>query len=75
MSKKKKTKTKTKKETPKPHPFDKWFKHKQCKLIKGKHFFCQPHSMSVQLRNAAHKRGVKISVHIQGEILIIKVIR
>ena len=69
MSKKKKQK---KENTLKPHSFDKWFKHKQCKLVKGKHYTCMPHSMSVQLRNAAKKRGLKISVHIQGEILIVK---
>ena len=69
MAKKKKHKKET---TLHPHPFDKWFRCKQCKLVKSKHYTCMPHSMSVQLRNAAKKRGLKISVHIQGEILIMK---
>lgn len=53
------------------HPFDNWFKKSRFKLVKGKHYNCMPHSMSQQIRNAAAKRGLTVSVHIQGEILIV----
>ena len=56
-----------------PHPFDKWFKQKRTKLVRGKHFNCMPHSMGIQIRNAAKKRKVKVSIHIQGDILIVSI--
>lgn len=46
------------------YPWDKWFKKKRFKLKKGKDFNCAPHSMSVQVRNAAKKRGKKVSIYI-----------
>ena len=40
-------------------------------LHKGKHFDCQPHTMSIRLREEAKKRGIRISVHITGDKLVI----
>ena len=55
------------------YPWDKWFGWKRCKLVRGKDYHCQPHSMSVQIRNAAIQRGLRVKVEIdEGTITVIK---
>ena len=51
------------------HPFDKWFKRKNFKLVRGKHFKCMTHCMNVQLRNAAAKRNIRLSIDVEGNTL------
>ena len=56
-----------------PYPWDRWFQKKQYglfrfKLVRGKHFDCMPQSMSVQIRNAAEKRGIRVGVSIRESL-------
>ncbi len=51
------------------HPFDKWFKRKNFKLVRGKHFNCMIHCMNVQLRNAAARRNIRLSINVDGNTL------
>jgi len=55
------------------HPWDRWFKKKQFKLVRYKHYFCMPHSMGVQIRTAAAKRELAVSVHIREDIIRVEV--
>lgn len=49
------------------HPWDTWFQEKHFTLVQGKHFDCMLHSMMVQLRSAAKKRKLLISVYIDAD--------
>ena len=55
------------------YTWDDWFSHPKFKLERGKHFPCQSHGMSIMVRQAAYKRGLKVSVHIHEETLIVEV--
>jgi len=59
--------------TPVRYPWDQWFAttRKQRRLVRGKHFHCQPHSMSIQVRAAAALRGLRVSVYIEEQTLIV----
>ena len=46
------------------YPWDKWLKEDKLVLHRGTHYRCQPHSMAVQVRDAATKRGLDVSVEI-----------
>lgn len=59
---------KKKKKLPR-YPWDKWFKKNKLVLLRGKHYECQPHSMGVQVRDAATKRGLQISVEVDEGII------
>jgi len=54
------------------HPWDKWLKRKKLILIRGRDFRCQPHSMSVMVRNAAYARGIRVSVRIDEDTLTVR---
>jgi len=53
------------------YPWDRWFRHNRFRLVRGVHYHCQPHSMSVMVRNAASARGVRVSVLIAEGTLIV----
>jgi hypothetical protein len=55
------------------YPWDRWLQKKQVTLHKGRDFRCMPHSMGVQVRTAAARRGKHVSVFIQGTTLVVKV--
>lgn len=57
------------------YPWDKWLAKSRLRLVRGRHFQCMPHSMSVQVRNAAANRRLRVSVQIQEDILIVTVER
>lgn len=63
------------------YPWSKWFKLKvgspvrQKTLIRGVHFDCMPHSMAQQVRNAAYKRGRRVSIQIEEDCLKITIRR
>ncbi len=67
----KKKKRHKKKRLPR-HDWDKWFKRKRFTLIRGEHFSGMPHAMSAQVRNAACKRGLTVSVRILENILVVE---
>ncbi len=51
------------------YPWDKWFAKRKFTITRGKEFTCMPHSMSVQVRTAAAKRGISVSVEIDEDVL------
>jgi hypothetical protein len=54
------------------YPWPKWLTpEKRSLLKKGRDYDCQPHSMAQQIRNAAAKRDVVVSIHIDGEVISI----
>jgi len=57
------------------YPWDKWLGYKQLTLVKGRHFDCRPYSMGVQVRTAAAKRGIKVSIKIHGSVLTITILQ
>jgi hypothetical protein len=58
----------------KPYPFDKWFKrNRSFNLIRGKDFEVMPHVMAQQIRNAAHKHQISVSIKIDEETLHISI--
>lgn len=59
-----------KKKKPVRYPWDEWLAYKRpYRLKRGKDFRCMTHSMSVQIRNAAIARGMRVSVEIKGQYL------
>jgi hypothetical protein len=56
------------------HPWEVWFSKPSVRIKRGKQFTCQPHSMAVQVRNAAKLRGLRVSVLIQESVLAITVL-
>ena len=54
------------------YPWDRWFRRKAFTLRRGQGYRCQPHSMSVQVRSAAQKRGLRVSVLIRESILYVR---
>ncbi len=55
------------------YDWDNWFSNPKFRLERGKHFSCQPHGMSIMVRQAAKKRGLRVGVHIEEETLIVEV--
>ncbi len=53
------------------YPWNRWLKRKRFRLVRGKDFACMPHSMAVQVRNAAAKQSIRVSVTIDENILSI----
>ena len=53
------------------YPWKKWFKRGKFTLHRGVDYFCQPHSMGVQIRSAASARCLLIRVTInEGTITV-----
>ncbi len=46
------------------YPWDKWFKRSKFQLTRHKDFEGMTHAMSIQVRNAAAKRGLLVQVDI-----------
>ncbi len=53
------------------HPWDKWFKKRKFRLVRGPDFQGMPHAMSVQVRSAALDRDIQVSVTIEGDTLTV----
>ena len=57
------------------YPWEKWFtaieEKGRLRLVRGKHYRCQPHSMSVQIRARAIQFGYTLSVKINDDVLVI----
>ena len=53
------------------HPWDSWFNRKRFRLEKGVDYTCMPHSMAQQVRNAAFVRNVKVSIAIEGDVVVV----
>lgn len=57
------------------YPWDKWMNRKTpLKLVRGRDYHCQPHSMAQQCRNAAGRYGVSISVSIEDGTITVRVV-
>lgn len=55
------------------YDWDKWFSNPKFRLERGKHFTAQCHGMAIMVRQAAKRRGIKVGVHIEEDVLIIEV--
>ena len=53
--------------------WDKWFSKNRFVLKRGTHFECMPHSMSVQVRRVAERRGLRVSVFIDESDIHVEV--
>lgn len=45
-----------------PYPWDRWFKRGRGRLRRGRDYTCLQNSMAQQVRNAASRRGLRVSV-------------
>lgn len=63
----------TKKATVIRYPWDRWFVRGEFTARRGKDFKCKPHSMAIQIRTEAAKRGLKVSVYIEDKSVKAKV--
>jgi len=57
------------------YPWDKWFAKNSFRVTRGKHYHCQPHSMAVQVRTAAGKRSLSVSVSISEDTITTRIYR
>lgn len=55
------------------YPWDEWFKMSSFTIRRNVQFFCQPHGMSQQIRNAAVTRGKHVTIKIDGDSLTVTV--
>lgn len=62
-----------KKKKPTRYPWDKWFGRSKFRLVRGKHFQCATHGMAGQIRNAAVLYGVKVSIKVKEDTLVVTV--
>lgn len=53
-----------------PYKWDKWFSKRQFTLQQGKDFQCQVHGMASQIRSKACKRGILVSLRIDGDTIV-----
>jgi hypothetical protein len=53
------------------HPWKKWLRKKRLHLVRGRDFYCQPHSMMIQIRGKATRIGCSVSVSIREDELFI----
>jgi len=72
MAKKKKSAAKKKSRNSK-YPWDRWFSQRSFNIERGKHFECQTHGMSQQIRNVAASRGVSVNIRCEDNKLRVKV--
>ena len=54
------------------YPWDKWLGCKRKTLYSGQHFSCRVDTMATQVRIAAYKRGMKVSIKTHNDHLVIK---
>jgi len=55
------------------YPWDRWFSQKSFNIERGKHFDCQTHGMSQQIRNVAASRGISVTIRCEDNKLKVKV--
>jgi hypothetical protein len=67
------------KKYPMAYPWKEWIKAARSPatspvaLEKGRDFLCQIPSMAIQIRNAAHRHGLRASVSIRDNIILFRV--
>jgi hypothetical protein len=53
------------------YPWDRWFRQRKFRLTRGREYRGMTHAMSVQVRSAAIKRGLRASVRVEEDSLVI----
>lgn len=53
-----------------PYNWDKWFSKRKFTIRQGKDFQCQVHGMASQIRSKACKRGILVSLRIDGDVIV-----
>lgn len=56
------------------YPWDDWLSSPTVSLKKRLHFHCQIHGMAQQIRNAARKRGLRVSLEIADPHIHVRVV-
>lgn len=57
------------------YPWDDWLlSGNRISLKKGLHFKCQLHGMAQQIRNAARKRGLKVSLQLASPHIHVEIV-
>ena len=56
------------------YPWKGWFKRKNWHLKRGKHFWIEPYVMAGQVRNAAAKYGYTVSISVEKNAIVVKVL-
>lgn len=55
------------------HPWDKWFNQERFRIVRGKHFEVAPYCMAGQIRNKAPLYGVRVSIKVTEDVLVVTV--
>lgn len=60
---------------PKPiYPWDRWFARKtRVRIVRGVHYYCQPHTMMTMIRMQASRRKVHVSVFIREQVIVFSI--
>lgn len=60
-----------------PYPWAKWFSKRRVTLQrgKGKDYQCQTHGMVAQIRSAAKKHNVEVSIEVRESNITVTVVR
>lgn len=59
---------------PRKYPWDKWFSLSRLRLVRGKHFECQPYAMAIQIRLNAAKYRKRVRIEIAEDVLLVKIL-
>jgi hypothetical protein len=57
------------------YPWNKWFKRKKFKLVRGEHFDCQMHSMAQQIRSKASAQNIPVQLGIDEKVITVTVLK
>lgn len=57
------------------YPWTKWFTFQEFTLVKGVDYVCSQSAIAQQVRNAANKRGLRVSLEERDRSLTVRVIR
>ena len=57
------------------YPWDKWFARRTITLTQSVDYWCEPHGMVSQIRNAASHREISVSVHLHSGVITVEVRR
>ena len=57
------------------YPWDRWLRStgRETRLRRNKHYDCMSHVMAGQIRNAASKRGKKVSLTVTEDTILLRV--
>jgi len=60
---------------PTKYPWERWLSGKRYKLVRGKHFDCDPYVLVLQLRRKATSLDKRVTAKVDGDEVIFKALR